>query len=134
MVNNAFAANLPRTSTRSLPSGTIVSQVRIAGTNVHVFSAWSKSAAGLIFAGRGFSTVTHFGDECFGRIGTERIPAEVEALQAGSERRSIAVRSWYGERKAVAVAAIFEAFPELVEAGARVDLSMGEVELTVEGN
>jgi hypothetical protein len=128
MVNNAFAANLPRTSSRTLPDGTVVSQCRISGTRLHVFSAW-KRAAGFLSCGH--QTITHIGADLYGRMGTERPGAEVAHLPAMSDERVAAVTAWYAARCADAYAAIDAAFPEIAGAGIRV---AGTIELSSEGN
>jgi hypothetical protein len=64
----------------------------------------------------------------WGRLGTDRLPADLDALPAMSDERIAAVVAWHDALYATAYALIRRAFPELNEVGARE--SMGEITTT----
>lgn len=71
-----------------------------------------------------FSSISHEGERQFGRLGTDCLPASIDALPAMSDERSRQVKAW---REAVykdAYEMIVKAFPEA--ATGRRD--MGEIE------
>lgn len=97
----------------------VVQRTPIGCSDVVVFSAWVASDI------TGYSTVTTIGGRWHGRLGTERLPAELERLR-GKERWK-RVNAWQRERYADAYAAILEQRPEAAEG--RGD--MGEIEIRV---
>ncbi len=58
-----------------------------------------------------------------GRVGTEELPADLDALPAMTHERSVAVHAWFEERYAFAYALIREAYP-----GIEGRETMGEIE------
>jgi hypothetical protein len=70
-----------------------VQRVRIAGTNYHVFSAWEPSS----HFGKHYSITTIDG-QIYGRVGTERLPDELEKLPAFSQERGEQVIAWRQEQ------------------------------------
>jgi hypothetical protein len=102
-----------------------VQKTKIIGTDCTVFSAWAPDTDRLAAPYGAFSTFTHFDGERWGRIGTERLPAELDALPRGEDRIA-AVRRFHEGRYAAAYQAIEEVFPFLRNAKARA--SMGEIE------
>jgi hypothetical protein len=90
------------------------------GRTVYSAHQWISGSA----AGARFSSVSHEGDRMFGRLGTDRLPASIDALPAMSDERSRQVKAW---REAVykdAYELIIKAFPEAA-AGRR---NMGDIE------
>jgi hypothetical protein len=100
----------------------------IIGTSIRVFSAWEESAPMGAHSSLCLSTYEDKTGVWFGRVGTNRdLPAEVEALPAGSDERIAAVRQWYESHYERAYAAIIAAHPEAAT-GKR---DSGEIELVV---
>lgn len=103
-----------------------VRATRILGTSAVVLSAWVPGK----LCGE-HHTVTTFGDDWYGRVGTERLPAELDALRG--EERSRAVRAWQERKYLAAYKLIGEAFPELDARIAAGRWAMGEVEIEIGG-
>jgi hypothetical protein len=59
-----------------------------------------------------FSSISHEGDRLFGRLGTDRLPASIDALPAMSEERSRQVNAWREAVYTDAYELIIKAFPE----------------------
>ena len=107
---------------RQNDDGTFVEKCRIIGTNEWVYRAARETSGGSF---QGYSS---FGRTCgllVGYVGTELLPADLDALPAYSTERREAVDKWHCERYEDAYAAIHKAFPE-TRAGRR---SMGQVTL-----
>lgn len=86
-----------------------------------VVSVWEPTTTGP----SGHSTIRHIEGRPFGRIGTERLPAELDALPPRSEERYAAVKAWHAARYERAYAMIESAYPAAI-GGHR---SMGEVRI-----
>ena len=108
----------------ALDANVFVRRTRIIGTRLDIYSAWEPSTP---FGGH--STITSEetpeGVKWFGRVGTERLPKELDALPARSEARFTAVREWQRNRYRRAYELIVAAFPEAA-AGRE---AMGEIEV-----
>jgi hypothetical protein len=98
----------------------VIRKYSVATTDLIVYEAWEPSALMGPHA-----TITSIDDKWYGRIGTRRPSAELEALPAGSEERFRAVGKWYEDQYDDAYKLIVQAFPE-AGAGRR---SMGEITL-----
>ncbi len=85
----------------------LVQCIRIIGTNALVFSAYVPSS----ICGKHHNIMTHNG-QWYGMVGTETLPAELDALPACTDERSLKVRAWHAERYRAAHTLIIEAFPE----------------------
>lgn len=126
--NRATLKNGKTSEQRTLPSGIVCeAMVMMGGDHVHL-SAWE---AGLLFGDH--STVTTFDGNWYGKIGTERISPEIEALKGGSPERIAACdrhRAYHCERARIAIA---EAFPEFasimrIDFGGSFELYLHEAE------
>lgn len=95
--------------------GTTVMRNRIIGTDTVVWSAWEPYD--------GHSALTWIDGEKVGRIGTRRLPADLDALPAYSDERIRAVRAWHEAQYQDAYAAIIATVPWLT--GYKTD--MGEI-------
>ena len=84
-----------------------VTRTNIIGTRFQVYSAWQEAPQG-----QGFSTITHLGDVCFGRIGTSDLPEEIEAIPSRTRERSAAFWAWRQQTYGVAYDLICTLFPE----------------------
>lgn len=105
--------------TRTLDGGYIVKRYQIIGTDTHVHGVWER------MGGMGsHSTITTVNGEWYGRIGTRRLPAWMDALPAMSAERSRIVGEWHDAQYAQAYEMILAAFPELIP----TRKSMGEIE------
>lgn len=93
------------TTTKTLDSGIKVQRTEIIGGGV-TYSAWAPSS---LTGNHG--TISTIDGAWYGRLGTERLPADLEALPAMTEQRSTAVRAWQNTRYEAAYEAILEAFP-----------------------
>jgi hypothetical protein len=104
-----------------------IKSTKIIGTTITVYSAYEPAAHGLPGAGWDHSTLTSEdgSDGFLGRIGTRRLPAELEALPAYSDERLAAVGAWQEAQYREAYALILAAHPEAID-GRR---SMGEIEV-----
>jgi hypothetical protein len=102
--------------TRPLDGGYIVQRYKILGTDIHVHAVWERYS--------NHSTMTTINGEWYGRIGTRRLPAFMEALPAMSDERSRIVGEWHDAQYAQAYEMILRAFPELIP----TRQSMGEIE------
>ena len=87
-----------------------VTRTNIIGTRFQVHDAWVQDDGG-----RSFGTITTIDGRWFGRIGTERLPREIDALPVYSEERAVAYRRWRDNTYAGAYALIRCAFPEAAE-------------------
>jgi hypothetical protein len=103
--------------------GHLVWRFRILGTTTWVHQAWAP-VAGLF--GAPYSTLTHAEDRWWGKLGSERLTPELDALPALSAERSRAVRAWQDARFEAAYPLIVRAFAETA-GGYR---SQGEIMLT----
>lgn len=119
---------MSQTATESLAT-IIVRRLRILTTNLVVFTAWQRCDS-LFDAGQKFSTITEIDGDYFGRLGTERLPAELEALAPRSAERWDRVTAWQHERYEASHQAILAAEPDARD-GWRS--SMGEITITVGG-
>ena len=104
-------------------SGIIVRSARMLGGRT-VFSAWIRQAS----PANGCGTIMSDGAGWLGRVTTESLPAEIDAIPARvggewNEERFAAIDAWRAERRAAAYAAIVAAFPEAAD-GFR---DMGEI-------
>lgn len=100
-------------------NGCTVATWQIIGTKTRVFAAFVPSS----YSGN-HSTLMTIGGQCCGQVGSERLPAELDALKG--EERFQRVRAWRGERQRIAHEAIVAAFPE-----ARLGRpTMAEIEVT----
>jgi len=97
---------------------------QIIDTTTVVYSAWTPSR----LIGR-HSTITSFDGApgWWGRLGSERLPVELEGLKPGSDERIAAVRAFHDACYQAAYEAILAEHPEA--AGGR--RSMGEIEVTL---
>ena len=87
----------------------IIRHHRVIGTQIDVLVAWEPATW------YSHSTVTYIDDVLHGRVGTRRIPAEIDALDRGEERTN-AVWEWYAKSQEAAHRAI-EAHPLFAEIG-----------------
>lgn len=103
-----------------LSDGVIVTWHRIIGTRVRVFTAWEPSSP----MGK-HGTVMHIGGRCYGRVGTEGLPGELDRLPAMTDARYRAVKEWHAARYERAYRLIREAYPALANHAG----DMGEIEV-----
>jgi hypothetical protein len=94
----------------------LVRRHTIIGTNIHIYRVWAPR--------NGHGTITTINGAWMGRVGTEALPAALDALPYGAERCA-AVRAWQQAQYDAAYAAILAAHPEAA-AGRR---DMGEIEV-----
>lgn len=79
----------------TLTDGTIVQRTKIHGGGpMYHYSAW-RPMSGCAFTNHSFSTITHIDGRLHGRVGTDRLPANLDALPAMTDERSKAVRQWH---------------------------------------
>lgn len=83
---------------------------KIIGTKVRVFSAWEPSS----YCGP-HSTLMTLGGQVHGRIGSRRLPAELDRLPAMTEERSTAVRAWLNAQYEEAYQHIIAEYPEAAQ-------------------
>jgi hypothetical protein len=109
-------------SEQQIANGLIVERYNIIGTRRWVYDAWEPSERNgeMPFS---HSTIRTVDGRWMGRIGTRRLPAELEALPAYSSERARAVGAFHEAQYEEAYAAIIAAFPA-AEHGCR---SMGEI-------
>ena len=104
----------------------VVSRVPILTTGIVVFTAWVPS--GLM---ANHSTITRFEEidpnTWFGKIGTERLTAELDALPAYSDERMEAVKEFHGKQYEFAYSAMAESKFAAELAGAK--FHNGEAEI-----
>jgi len=93
---------------------------RIDWGTYETLTAWEPSA---LFTGH--STITYIDGQCWGRIGTDPLTADLDALVRGPNRTRL-VRAWQAATYERAYAVLAEAVPG-AEAGTR---DMGEITLT----
>lgn len=96
-------------------NGLTVVRYGITGTDLTVYTVWEPYAQ--------HGTSYRLDEANVGRVGTRRLPADLEALTAYSSERSKAVGAWYAAQYDEAYAAIVTAFPEAAD-GRR---DMGEI-------
>lgn len=99
---------------RKLDQSKMVGDVRVTATKLIsgrqiTFEAWE--AAPEPFRGK-YSTIRHFDDGWFGRIGTDPDRSMFEHLDWCTAERVEAVKAAYEIRAQVAYAAILQAYPE----------------------
>lgn len=111
-------------ATVTLPNGIIAQRYRIIGTDHFEYRALRPTTDGEY---RGYSSFSRIGNALCGVVGSELLPADLDALSAYSQERFDAVKAWQAERYAEAIDAILEAFPEAAE-GTR---SINGISLTV---
>jgi hypothetical protein len=119
------------TNANAKPTTTTITRHEIIGTNTVVFEAWEP------YRNNSHSTITRLKGEAHGRIGTRRLPTELDALPAYSDERLAAVTGWQQDQYDEAYAAILDAFP-FIEAEAdsgefTVHRSMGSIDVTYKG-
>lgn len=110
-------------STVKLMDNTKVIKTKLIGTNRVVFSAWEPTEFAV-----GHSVVTTIEGKWYGRIGSRRLPEELESLPAMSASRSKAVRAWHQSEYQRAYA-IIEEYDPRATCGRR---DMGEIEITLD--
>lgn len=98
---------------KTLPSGIIARRYRIIGTDHFEYEALRPTAGGQYSGYTSFSRVGN-GVLC-GVVGTESLPADLDALPAYSQGRLESVKAWQAARNEEACQAILEAFPESAE-------------------
>lgn len=92
-------------------NGMIVQKVAIIGTSIRDYSAWElTSPVGASMFGH--SNITTIDGAWYGRVGTRRLTAELDALPAYTSERSAAVQCFHAAQYAEAYCAIVAAFPE----------------------
>lgn len=102
---------------------TQVTTTGIVGTDFVVFGAWEP------FDGHWSSRP--IADRSMGRIGTRRLPAELDALEAGSDDRAERIRRWYEDQYAEAYGIIRDAvdpagWDRSLETGGEIEVYMRE--------
>lgn len=105
-----------------LSGGRIAQRTNIIGTRLWVYKVWEHSS---VLDG-GHSTITSFGRDWYGRIGTRRITQEINAIAVGPVRFK-ACDEWRREQARQAEALIHEAFAET--RGHKAN-TYGEIEIT----
>lgn len=98
----------------------IVEKTRIIGTKCDVYSAWEVDHGD-------HSTIQHIDGVRYGRVGTRRLPAELEALPARTQERSDAVRAFHAKQYQEAYLAIYEKHPEVYSLAKLENHDMGEI-------
>ena len=113
------------TETRTLPCGAVIERYGIIGTTSTVYVAHRPAPAY-----QGYSSWQTIDGQACGRIGTERLPPELDTLPPMTMERSAAVQAWQEARYVEAYRLIFEAFPEAKcsPVGGGYRQSMGEIE------
>lgn len=109
------------TNTSKMHGGFLIQRTRIIGTKIVAFTAWEVDHGD-------HSTITHVGGVRYGRVGTTRIPAELDALRPGSDERYERVHAFIAADRERAYEAILAACPEARDG--RRD-GMGEIEVIV---
>jgi hypothetical protein len=94
---------------RKLADGTYVKKFKLIGSLEFIYEAYRPTVNGGFEGYSSFFTVA--GVRC-GRVGTERLPDELDALPSLSAERSKAVHEWQQDRYDDAYVAINRAFPE----------------------
>lgn len=92
-----------------LANGLIARRYRIIGTDHYEYEALRPTADGGY---RGYSSFSRVDDVLCGVVGSELLPADLDALPVYSHERSQAVKAWGDARHAEARQAIVQAFPE----------------------
>ncbi len=100
-----------------------VHRFRILGTTTWVHQAWAPME-GFRFGGP-FSTIAHEASRWWGQVGTDGLPAELDALPRGEERIA-RVHAWQEANYQRAYQLIERAFPEAVSSRH----SMGDITVT----
>lgn len=98
----------------------VVKETKILMSPFVVFSAWEP------YDGHGTSMTID--GKNYGRVGTSRIPAVIDALPARSNERSDAYRLWKNEEYKRAYDAIIESRPGILD-NVNVRMDMGEIEI-----
>lgn len=99
----------------------VIHKTKLLGTSRVAYSAWEPSS----YTGAHGTLMTIDG-RVMGKVGTNHLPAELNALPAYSNERSLAVRAWIDSQKERAYAAIVAAVPAARD-GARD--GYGEIEV-----
>ena len=94
-----------------------VKRTHIATTETVVFSVWESNA--------GHTAVTTIDDRWMGRVGSRKLPADLDALPPCTHRRMNAVQAWHEAQYREAYDAILAEYPEAIEG----DRDMGEIRL-----
>jgi hypothetical protein len=106
--------------------GTVIVETQIIGTKLFSVDAWTPCP--VLENGRsdtsGFSTITTIEGAWYGRIGTERLPADLDALKG--ETRYSAVKVWQQAQYSRAYWAIIAAY-QMPEGALGCSSSMGEI-------
>lgn len=100
----------PINQTRTLPDGTKVRRTNLIGTDFALYTAYVPSA----YCGD-HSNVTSIDGAPYGAVGSERLPAVLDALPICTPERSAAVQAWQQERYQAGHELIRAAFPEATE-------------------
>lgn len=110
--------------TVELPCGAIVQRYRIIGTDNVVYQA-CRPLTQCPERGASHSAWWRHDERWYGRVGTDRLPPELDALPAMSLERSRAVDDWHAGLYDDAYRLIVAAFP-----GATGRRDMGEIHAT----
>lgn len=105
----------------------LVQRVPIITSSTVVFSVYEKTESPLEAGGH--STITTFDgrDGWYGRLGTRRLPAEVNSIPVGEERFEV-VRAWARVQHDEAYRAILTVYPELLHEE-KAHFDYGEISL-----
>jgi hypothetical protein len=87
----------------------LVYRFRVLGTRMTVYAVYEPT-----YNGADHGTVTTFHGRWYGRVGTRRIPPEIQALPLGEERTR-AVEAHYSQQYELAYQVILRAFPEAAD-------------------
>jgi hypothetical protein len=97
----------------------LAARTNILTTNSHVYTLWEKDPE------HNHSTIRHFDGVRHGEVHSRRLPVNLDAMQAMTEARSLAVRAWQTEIDDFCYEELEKAFPELV--GQEQYRSMGSI-------
>lgn len=92
---------------------------KLIGTYIRCYTVWEP------YAGHSTINYSDYGYKKAGRVGTDPLPPEIDALPTGDER-SKAVRAFFAQRYERAYAAIYAQHPELKNVAQRKE-EMGEI-------
>jgi hypothetical protein len=99
-----------KNETKTLANGTVVRKYKTIGTCHWTFEACVPVES---FSESGFSSFSRDENgQLLATLGSERLPAEIDALPAYGELRSAVVRAWQDQKYGHAYGQITEAFPE----------------------
>jgi len=108
--------------TVKLSDGRIAHRFNVIGTRFWVYKVWER----INFSDNSHSTITTFGRDWYGRIGTRRITDRINAMPVGDNRFE-ACDAWREAQRIEAQALIHGAFPETKAVKAN---EYGEIEIT----